>query len=428
MADRPKQEELIRVLQKHNWNASAAGRELGIPDRTMRRYASDLRPGDGAGSDDKDKRKVVSQKAVNGELSTEALHKTPEQLMADYGLSDEEWVPAKLDVSERDAGTAASPKVNRSISLTVQPRPKLPTPAFDGRPLQIKAVKKKKRTQPKTKLVLIVSDYHAPFVDWELHQATLQMLAENQQVSQIIINGDLVDFPTVGRHRQTTHKAQASVSECIEAGGRVLADLRAAAPADCQIDFLVGNHDQWLSNHILAQASQIYDLTAVGENDPVWSFKKLFRLDELDINLIDEPHAYPHASIALTPHLIVHHGDVARKGSGASALSSMAGKDFAEIVGHIHRQSVVSSTLHLADGSKRIYQGAECGCMCLLSDDDQENPDGFPTYTRHPDWQQGWASVELPLGDDGEPTGHYSIDLGTWQDHRLIWRGQEYLA
>ena len=246
-AKRPKQEELIKVLKKHNWNATAAGKELGIPDRTMRRYAEDLRPDDGAGAE-KEKRKLVSQEAVNGELSIEALHKTPEELMDAYGLSQDDWLPAKLDVSSRDAGTASSPKVNKSISLTVQPKPKLPTPAFDGRPLQIKGTKKKKQTQSKKKLVLILSDFHAPFVDWELFEATLQMLANNQEVSQIIINGDLVDFPSLGRHRQTTTKAQATASECIEAGGRVLAELRATAPEDCQIDLIPGNHDQWLSN------------------------------------------------------------------------------------------------------------------------------------------------------------------------------------
>ena len=420
---RPSDEAIRQALIDNGGNATAAARQLGIAGRTMRRWVAEgsitVETSEHSAPAE-DKRKIVSQQAVEGGIPEEALHTTAEELMAKYGLSSDQWVPTKLDTSERDGGTANAPKIARTVTASFAAKPDLPSPAFGGRPITIKPPKRTKRIEHNTELVLILSDYHAPYVDWDLHKASLALIQDNQP-NRIIVNGDLVDFPTVGRHRVTTNRCQASVSECIEAGGKVLADLKAAAPEDCRIDFIPGNHDAWLNNKILGEVSAIYDLTAYGDDKPVWSFENLFRLEELGINIVGEPDTWPHSSIALTNHLVVHHGDVARKGAGASPLASMAGKDFAEIHAHTHRQSLVGRTVWMANGETRVYQGGECGAMC------QMDANGFPTYTRHPDWQPGFASVELDLKEDGTPAGWYSMDLASWQGGKLMWRGGIYV-
>jgi transposase-like protein/predicted phosphodiesterase len=411
---KPTQEEFEEALQEGG-NVSKAATLLGVSAPTLYNWIRDgflSRPeGDAPG-----KRKLTEALNVSGTLE-EADLKDPGRLLREHGLAEDDYDIVKVDLAQRENSSAKDPKIAKSISVTVAPKLELPQPAFGGRPITIKPHKRTKRTSSETELVLILSDYHAPYVDWQLHEASLQLIAENQP-HRIIVNGDLVDFPTVGRHRTTTTRCQASASECIEAGGRVLADLRSAAPDDCHIDLIPGNHDAWLNNKILGEVSAIYDLTAYGDTKPVWSFENLFRLEELGINLVGEPDTWPHSSIALTPHLVVHHGDVARKGSGASPLASMSGKDFAEIHGHTHRQSLVGRTVWLADGSTRIYQGGECGAMCVME------ASGFPTYTRHPDWQPGFASVELELDATGNPSGEYSMDLATWQNSKLMWRGE----
>ena len=414
----PSKEEIQNALAENDGNASAAARALGIPPRTFRRWVADANLRQGIA--EADKRKLTHQSAADGTLSPEALEMTPQQLLKAYGLSPKDYDVVKLDISERDAGTATSPKVNRAMAISLQPKIEMPTPLFEGRTLNIKSPKRTKAASKKdTELVVIVSDYHAPYVDMELHKKSLNLIKENQP-NRIIVNGDLVDFPTVGRHRQTTTRCTATASECIQKGGEILTDLRAAAPEDCQIDLIPGNHDAWLNNYLLAQAGALYELTAYDGQTPVWSFENLFRLKEIGVNLVGEPDTWPHSYIALTDHLVVHHGDVARKGAGASPLSSMAGKDFAEVHGHTHRQSLVGRTVWLANGETRIYQGGECGAMC------QMEQGGFPTYTRHPDWQPGFMTIEV------EKTGHYSIDLATWQRGTtnepgvLMWRGKKY--
>lgn len=414
---KPTQEEFEEALCEGG-NITNAASILGVSGPTLYNWIKGgflSKPAPGAQGG---KRKVTEAINVPGSLSEEDL-KDPERVLREHDISPDDYEIVKVDLAQRENSSTKDPKVAKSIAVTISPKIELPEPAFGGKPITIKPRKRTKRIETDTELVLILSDYHAPYVDWKLHEASLQLIAENQP-QRIIVNGDLVDFPTVGRHRTTTTKCQASVSECIEAGGRVLGDLRAAAPEDCQIDLIPGNHDAWLNNKILADVASIYDLTAYGDDKPVWSFENLFRLEELGINLVGEPDTWPHSSIALTAHLVVHHGDVARKGSGASPLASMAGKDFAEIHGHTHRQSLVGRTVWLADGSTRIYQGGECGAMCVME------ADGFPTYTRHPDWQPGFASVELALDASGRPSGEYSMDLATWQNDQLMWRGEIY--
>ena len=411
---KPTQQEFEEALDIGG-NVAGAAKIIGCSTASLYNWIRDgivSKPEKGQGG----KRKLTEAVNVPGVLSESDL-KDPARLLREHGLQEDAYDVLKVDLAQRENSSAKDPKVTKSISVTIAPKIELPTPAFGGKPITIKPHKRTKRKDSDTELVIILSDYHAPYVDWKLHEASLQLIAEHQP-NRIIVNGDLVDFPTVGRHRITTTNCQASASECIEAGGKVLADLKAAAPDDCRIDLIPGNHDAWLNNKILGEVSAIYDLTAYGDTKPVWSFENLFRLEELGINLVGEPDTWPHSSIALTPHLVVHHGDVARKGSGASPLASMSGKDFAEIHGHTHRSSIVSRTVWLADGSTRIYQGGECGAMCVME------ATGFPTYTRHPDWQPGFASVELDLNAAGNPSGEYSMDLATWQNGKLMWRGE----
>ena len=407
-------EEIVSALEKHNGNASAAARELGIAPRTMRRWAAAAKSGLA------DKRKLTSVKQTDGTLDPEALHQTPDALISKYGLDPKKWVPVKLDVNEADAGTATAPKVRRTVALTVAPIPELPKPAFGGRPINIKPPKRRKANERNTELVFIVSDYHAPYAEEGLHQASLRHIQEAQP-DRIIINGDLVDFSNLGRHRKTTNDCQATASECIEAGGKILAELRAAAPKDCRIQLIPGNHDAWLSNYLLSQAGELYDLKAYGEEKPVWSFANLLRLEELGVELVGEPHEYPHNYISLTPHLIVHHGETARKNAGASALGTMANQNYASIIGHVHRQGIVSKTFWVIDPKTnqrvpRVYQGGECGTMSQISGE----PGNFPTYGTTMDWAQGYLTAEI------DPSGYYSLETATYQGGKLFWRGKEW--
>ena len=290
-------------------------------------------------------------------------------------------------------------------------------PAFGGKPVSIKAAARRKATERDTELVIVVSDFHAPYHDQELLDTTCQLLMESQP-QRLIINGDLVDFPTTGRHRKTTNNCQASANECIQAGGEILAQLRAAVPADTIVQFLPGNHDGWLSNYILGEAGAAYNLCVSGSDVPVWSLRNLLQLDSMNIEMVGTDDQWQHAAVQLTPLLVVRHGVSVRAGSAASVIANMKSSDFASITGHTHRMGLATKTVWAADGSHKVIQGAEIGGMFKMPTCGTD----WPTYTaaHNMDWAPGFASVEI------EGDGHFSIDLASWQNGTLMWRGGRY--
>lgn len=346
---------------------------------------------------------------------------TDKTLLKRANLDPEVWEVSTRRTSVWEAQAEfGEVKTMRSLRVGFSKRKDSPEnmilPAFGGRPVSVKPPTRRKATQRDTELVVVMSDFHAPYHDQALLDSACQMLLEVQP-DRLIINGDLVDFPTTGRHRKTTNNCQASANECIQVGGEILGQLRASLPGDCRVDFVPGNHDGWLSNFLLDRAGPAYDLCAAGSDVPVWSLRNLLRFDELGIQMAGTEDQWQHAAIQLTPLLVVRHGHSVRAGSAASVLANNKNRSHATISGHTHRMGIAAATIWAADGSHKVVQGAEIGGMYQLP----QSPTDWPTYSPHNmDWQPGFATVEI------EKDGHFSVDLASWQNGVLMWRGQRY--
>lgn len=343
---------------------------------------------------------------------------TDEELLAKAQLDPEVWEVTNRRVSVWQAqGAEGEEKTLRSLRIgfgKIKPTlSELVLPAFDGKTIEVKAKPRRKENRRDNELVVIVSDFHAPYHDEALLEACEQMLRD-VQCDRLVVAGDLVDFSNLGRHRKTTNRCQATANECVQAGGEILARLRAAVSDDCQVQFIPGNHDAWLNNYLLGQAGAAVDLCVSGSDIPVWSLENLFQMSSLGIDLVGEADTWPHSYIQLTDHLVVKHGETAKSGSGASPLAEMKASNFGVIHGHTHRQAVVGKTVWGADGSRFTYQGAEVGAMCQI------DPNGWPTYTNQPDWSPGFATVSI------EKDQHYVISLASWQNGVLCWQGERY--
>ncbi len=289
-------------------------------------------------------------------------------------------------------------------------------PAFGGRPVSVRSPKRLKRNERESELIFVLSDFHAPFFDERLLAATEQvMLAE--QPDRVIINGDLVDWPTVSRHAKKTQDHWVSANDCIQSAGKVLARIRAAVPQDTRIQFLPGNHDANLSRFLLDRAEAAADLCVSGSDVPVWSLRNLLRFDELGIEQIGQEDRWEQATIKLTDELVVRHGLSVKAGSAASVIANLKSATFASITGHTHRQGVAGVTRNRPKGHK-ILLGAEIGGMFQMP----RKASDWPTYVAHDrlDWQPGWASISL------EKDKHYCLDLASWQNGALMWRGSRY--
>lgn len=267
-------------------------------------------------------------------------------------------------------------------------------------------------TEPE--LVVFVGDQHAPFQDTELHKRFCAFL-DDQEPERGVFMGDLVDLPADSRH-PTEPDWAADTQDCLNQGAQLILDCREASPCTNWVK-LPGNHLERLRRIVIDRLAHWYELTpakVLGLPDlpPIHDPSFLLRLDELGVEYIKPRGTYHHASYMVSPHLSAKHGSVAKKGSGTSALATLAGLDHSVVMGHTHRQSLVQRTVRQIDGSGRLLQAAETGCMCQIRD-------GLG-YAPGADWSNGFLTSAV------WPDGTFKLDLATFVDNRLLWRSERY--
>lgn len=127
-------------------------------------------------------------------------------------------------------------------------------------------------------LLQIGSDFHgASLVDPFARRVWLDVM-QIEQPDGVRFNGDLVDFPSLSRHRQLPGHFALNLQQEIDGGVDLLAEARRAAP-NADIKLIMGNHDIRL-------------VTSLADDAPVYSslrtmhYAEQFKLDELEIGLV----------------------------------------------------------------------------------------------------------------------------------------------
>ena len=406
--ERPSLEELEAALAEQGTIRKAAA-ALGIPKTTFVRWHKEAKHGQSAQAS---KRKLTEAVLQEGELTEEDL-KNPEKLIKDHGLDPADWDLLKVDLAARDA---AGGKVNKSIAVSIAPQKLFPRAALKGQATNFKARPKRKAKKEEVKLIVVLGDEQAPNgLDEDLHEVVCQFLRDTQP-DELVHIGDLGDFESVSSYQQLNPGQWSNtVQECLDSSYRILGNYMANLPEGTKARYLIGNHEVRLQRYLLNQAKELYGVHRAGtEERSVLDLAYLLRLDELGIELVESDlGTYPHPAVELVPNkLIALHGDVARKKSGTSPHATAEGTSYGVIHGHTHRAAVVSRTIRSTSKSYQL-QSAEIGCLC------KTNGLGY-TSSRTTDWQQGFATVAV------WPDGHYHIDLASYQNGALVWRGQRW--
>ena len=413
-------EQVQELLNEHHGNLARVSKALGVSRSTL---DNQIRTGiidvDVSGPRqslcDQSKRKFSDQVGSDGSLEDRDL-KNADKLLEEYDVSSDDYEIVKIDVAKRDAGTASSPKVSRSISVTVAPKGEQLQPALKGEKTVFKSrPPKKKESKDGSKLFVVLGDEQAPSgLDEDLHEKVCQFLRDVKP-DEVVHIGDLGDFESVSAYQQLNPDTWGnSVQDCINSSYEILGNYRASVPKETRFRYLIGNHEVRLQKYLLSQAKEIYGITQADGGPSVLDLAYLLRLEELDIELVrDDLGTYPHPQIELVPDkLLAMHGDKARKGAGNTPHAMSDGTSYGVIHGHTHRAAVVSRTIR-GTSKRQQLQSAEIGCLCT--------PNGLGyTSARSTDWQQGFATVEA------WKDGHYHIDLASYQNGVLVWRGERW--
>jgi hypothetical protein len=287
-----------------------------------------------------------------------------------------DWIPKADLIQPVDPG-----------SWTPPPKPKTPR-------------KDRERT------VILTSDHHAPLVDKTLHKLTLDLLADEQPTEGLLM-GDLMDFSTISRFRDKDGFAH-GVQECLNGAFQILRDYREASP-NTKWSMLPGNHDCRLHYAIQDNVRELHRIAPAGEELPSLSFRRLLHLDELGINLIDTD--WEAAKFPLSKKLTARHGYTTAKNAGDKMLSSLTRST---VQGHSHRLSLTLRTEHDDDPDEPTSTrlAAEVGCMCEIHE-------GLG-HAVDPNWQQGLMMVHI------WPDGDFHLTPYFYVPGRLLGPGKRY--
>ena len=362
-------------------------RRLNRTPRTLRRYRQERglnTEGDYLANDGEVSFEIDKSPPVGGW--------TPEALLEAHGLDPAEWWVANVRVVGNQWGDPEAPSEQVKLAVTAKPiresaRIKLPELA-GWKPLP----KPKARKTASVKTAVVCGDQHAPHHDKTLHALFCRYLAD-EQPDLIEINGDLLDFADISRHRQMPKSGPSgeyqytnTVNECLQAGFNILYDYRKAAP-NAQIRMQFGNHTQRLYFALVDNLKGLYDITAAEDDVPALSLRRLLRLDELHVELVEKD--WEQAKTRVNRRLTVLHGHSTSKNPGQKMLNDLTGST---LQGHSHRISLNYRTSHDLDDGAETRLAGECGCMCEI--------EGGLDYARDPDWQSGFMIVKHWSDDD----------------------------
>ena len=298
---------------------------------------------------------------------------TPEQLLREHGLDPEKWAIARIRVNRWD--DEEKPKVQ--LRVDVVPKASL-IDIVPPDPSKWKAPKPRKGSAAEPLKAVVISDHHAPHHERTFHKLFLDYLAD-EQPDIIDVNGDLLDFSTISRHKER-EAFTSPVNDCLQAGYEILADYRSVCP-EAQIRYKRGNHSERLRAYLMDNARALHNITAAGEELPALSLQRLLRLDELKVEYIDQE--WEQAKTKLSEKLTARHGFSTAKNAGVAILDRLSGST---VQGHDHRLWAALRTEH-EDDELRVRMAMSDGCAC-------EIPGGLG-YAVDPDWQNGCAGFHI---------------------------------
>lgn len=210
-----------------------------------------------------------------------------------------------------------------------------------------------------TETVLFVSDWHVPYHDEHMMQASVA-LAHDLQPDRVVFNGDLADFFQLSRFNTGLEQLD-TLQDDIDQTNEWRHLFREAAP-NAILDETEGNHDERIRTYVQTKARALTSLKAIQPAN-------LFNWSVNEIN--------PHGGngFLLRPQFLVKHGTIVRGEAGATAKAELAAAGISGVSGHTHRLAGYEKTGYV---QREWWEG---GCLCRLD----------PDYVKGsvPNWKSG---------------------------------------
>ena len=216
---------------------------------------------------------------------------------------------------------------------------------------------------------LYLPDPHGVFVDDAAFECALRF-GHRHRPDLVVCGGDFVDFYQLSSFDKDPQRLLDLQADC-DAAAHLLHKVRRSFK-HAVIYFLVGNHEDRLRRFLWKHAPALKSLRSL-------ELPRLLKLGEN--NIIYQPHG----TIKIRK-LLFKHGNLVRRGAGATARAELDAEGISGVSGHTHRIGSASKTNR---GGR--YTWLESGCLCKLT------PEYMPGQV--PDWQQGLSYGFFTAGD-----------------------------
>jgi predicted phosphodiesterase len=250
---------------------------------------------------------------------------------------------------------------------------------------------------------VVFGDTHYPFQDDATLSVVKRVIADVRPDVLIHI-GDLVDCWQISRFDKDPARRE-SLQTDIDRGAALLKELYALTP-DARRFYLEGNHEQRLQRTICNMQDKAREIAGLRVFQKYINWPTL--LDDAGV----PPGAFEfvptrgQARRRIFPKLVVKHGSIVSKWSGATAKAEWMRYGMSGVSGHTHRLGVFYH---------RDFNGAhgwaETGCTCDL----------MPEYVEDPDWQHGCLVIAF-----AKDFQYFAFEPVYIQEGSAIWREHRY--
>lgn len=186
---------------------------------------------------------------------------------------------------------------------------------------------------------LVCSDVHSMHCDPFARFAFMRAV-EIVSPDVVVVNGDLVDFPSISSHSKPPGHFHMSLQDELDWARDFLGDVRRRAP-EATIYFVIGNHEYRLVRYLADTAPALASLRAL-------SFDQIFGLDEFEVSLVCRSNFLAASDAARRKDLaenwvviggcyVATHGTSCAKFAAANELGHFA---MSGTSGHTHRPQI----------------------------------------------------------------------------------------
>jgi predicted phosphodiesterase len=253
------------------------------------------------------------------------------------------------------------------------------------------------------KHALVYGDSHYPFHDQGAINI-IKKIAVDVKPDVVVHVGDLADAWQISRFDKDPARRE-SLQDDIDTACAHLKEMAMVTP-QAKRYFLEGNHEFRLTKVIWRMSEEQRELARLRVFQKHVDWQGILAENGVPKALWDFVPARGQARRRIFPKLVVKHGSIVRKWSGATARGEWERYGTSGVSGHTHRLGLFYH---------RDFNGnqgwAETGCTCDLN----------PEYVEDPDWQHGCLIVTF-----ARDYKYYSFEPVYIQEGRAIWRDNRY--